>query len=139
MSTVEGLKSGAVNVSDIATLEQLDIEQLVGELSSHYPIEFLNHRIGEKWEVGLAKNHVSDEFQRCLMLTSEGGHLTTIAVMAFIGFQQSPSSPEFCDMTSGAGYSLYRTPDGWRIKSLDEKQVSLKRNVLKKRGWLFAN
>lgn len=139
MSTVESLKSGSVNVSDIATLEQLDIEQLVDELSSHYLIEFLNHRIGEKWEVGLAKGRVNDEFQRCLMLTSERGHLTTIAVMAFINFQQSPSSPDLCDMTSGAGYSLCRTPDGWKIRSLDEKRVSLKRDVLKKRGWLFAS
>lgn len=139
MSTAENLKSGAVNVSDIAMLEQLDIEQLVGELSSHYPVRFLNHRIGEKWEVGLAKDRVSDELQRCLMLTSERGHLTTIAVIAFIDFQQSASTPDLCDMTSGGGYSLYRTPDGWKIKSLDEKQVSLKRDVLKNRGWLFAS
>lgn len=138
MSTVESLKSGTVNVSDIATLEQLDLVKLVGELSSYYPIEFLNHRIGEKWEIGLAQDCVSDEFQRCLILTSERGHLTTIAVMASINVQQSPSSPDIYEMTSGGGYSLYRTPDGWKIKFLEEKQISLKRDVLKRRGWLFA-
>jgi hypothetical protein len=139
MSTLESLKSGAINVSDITLLEQLDTEQLVDELSTYYQIQFLDRRVGKKWEVGLAKDRVNDDFHRCLMLTSERGHLTTIAVMACLQIQESLSSPGIYEMTSGGGFSLYRTPDGWRIKSLDEKRVSLKRDSLKKRGWLFAS
>lgn len=137
MSTVDSLKSGALNVSDIESLERMDPEQFVNDLLPHYPVQFLDHQMGDKWEVGLAKHRDNGDFQRCLMLTSEGGHLTTIAVMAFVRFQPGRSSADLDEMTSGAGYSLYQTPDGWRIKSLDEKRVSLKSEVLKKRGWLF--
>lgn len=138
MSTVERLKTGTIDVSDIQTLEQLDVDQLISDVSVAYPARFLEHRVGDKWEVGLAKDRRQDACRRCLMLTSEHGRLTTIAVIDSIEIQPSSAATGSYEVITGGGFNLYRTPDGWKVKPMEEKSVTLTKATMQKRGWLFS-
>jgi hypothetical protein len=138
MATAENLKSGTIDISDVHSLEQLDVRQLVDELSAAFPERFLERRIADKWEVGLAKAKAGHRLNRCILLTSESGQLTTVAMMAFVEFRPSVQNAAVVDISSGGGFSLYRTPDGWKTKLLEEKTVSLATSELAKRGWLIT-
>jgi len=55
--------------------------------------------------------------------------------MSLLRVRTPRGEDEPVELSSGAGFSLYRDPDGWKIKLLDEKTVSLSRKVLQDRGW----
>ena len=132
---VERLKTGTLDVSDLKTLERLKMDQLVDRLSRRYPVRFLEGQIRNKREVGLAQRRRGRKYIRCLFLTDESGRLTALSTMTFLRIRPSSHPANTVQLSSGAGFSLYRDPDGWKIKLVEERTVSLTEAALRKRGW----
>jgi hypothetical protein len=135
------------------------VEEILARLRPSHPVPFLNRHLGQKTEFGLARGKARrydyrpklhwprkskqpaklfrDEFKDCLLLTAESGWLTTLATMTSLRFRPSRRDPAQFELSCGAGLSLYRDPDGWKIKLLEERTVSLAERSLRARGWLF--
>jgi hypothetical protein len=139
---VERLKFGTLDVSDLRLIEALRLPNILERLSGSYPIRFLFRQQRTKQEIGLARTHrvvrrqagTTHTFQDCLLLTSESDQITTLAAMPLLRVRVRRSS-EGIDLDCGAGFSLYRDPDGWKIKLLEERTIRLSRQALSVRGW----
>jgi hypothetical protein len=139
---VQRLQVGTLELFDLEAFEKLRVDELLHDLGPAYPVRFLERQQRSKREVGLAQRQRSGRTKRmyqCLLLTTESNRMTGMAVMTFLRFRPSPQQQGMYDLTSGAGFSLYHDPDGWRIKLLQERTVSLRRKSLMERGWLFLN
>jgi hypothetical protein len=136
----ERLKSGVIGLADVPVLESLEIPRLLELLGPYFPVRFLEgqQRNGKR-EIGLARERNSaaetHTFRRCLLLTSEGGRLTTVAVLSQLVVRVKQGEDETLELVSASGFSLFRDPDGWKVKTLEEKTVSLSRQTLQARGW----
>ena len=137
------LQVGTLELFDLEAFEKLQIEDLTRELGSVYPLRFLKRQHRAKQEIGLAQSQSSSKrwpsklLHQCLLFTCESGRMTAMAVMTHIRFR--PSQQGIFELTSGAGFSVYHDPDGWRIKLLQQRTVSLTRKNLRERGWLLLN
>jgi hypothetical protein len=142
---VQRLQVGTLELFDLEAFEKLRVEDLVHELSRGYPVRFLESRHGKKQEIGLAQGQSSNKrwptkhLHQCLLLTTESERMTAMAVMTHLRFRPSQQQQGFFELMSGAGFSVYHDPDGWRVKLLQERTVSLTRRSLKDRGWLLLN
>ena len=140
---VQRLQAGTLKLFDLEAFEKLQIEDLTRELGSVYPLRFLKRQHRAKQEIGLAQSQSSSKrwpsklLHQCLLFTCESGRMTAMAVMTHIRFR--PSQQGIFELTSGAGFSVYHDPDGWRIKLLQQRTVSLTRKNLRERGWLLLN
>ena len=140
---VQRLQVGTFELFDLEAFEKLQIEELTRELGTAYPLSFLKRQQRTKQEIGLAQSQSTSKrwpsklLRQCLLFTSESGRMTAMAVMTHIRFR--PSQRGIFELTSGAGFSVYHDPDGWRIKLLQERAVSLTRKSLRERGWLLLN
>jgi hypothetical protein len=132
---VQRIKSGTLNVSDLESLTHLNADDVVDDLSRFYPVRFLEGCQRSKREVGLAQSRQRQKYFHCLLLTSEGGQVTSLAAMTCLRVRRLPSSPDSWEVTCGAGFNLYLDPDGWRLKLLEERTISLSEETLRKRGW----
>jgi hypothetical protein len=70
-------------------------------------------------------------------VTSEAERLTTVAFLDLLTVSIPRGTDEPVELTSGSGYSLYHDPDGWKVKLLVERSISLNRATLRERGWHF--
>ncbi len=137
------LEAGTMELFDLDAFEKLKIEDLATELAAAFPVRFLERRHGKKQEIGLAQRKTSSSrwptqsLHRCLLLTSESGLMTAMAVMTTIRFRPSQEQAGSFELTSGAGFNVYHDPDGWRIKLLQQRTVVLKQEALTTRGWLL--
>jgi hypothetical protein len=132
---VERIKSGTLNVSDLDELAHLNAEEVIDDLSRLYPIRFLAGSQRRKREVGLARSRQRQKYLHCLLLTSEGGRLTSLAAVTCLRIRRLRGAAESWQVTCGAGFNLYHDPDGWRLKLLEERTISLSEESLRKRGW----
>jgi hypothetical protein len=133
--TLEMLGVGVVDLGALELLEELDVRNLCSDLSPSFPVRFLELRRGRKREFGLAQSRRKGKYRRCLLLTCESDALTTLALIAFIRIRQSREASAESELTTGGGFSLYHDPDGWKVKLLEERTVSLTRETLIQRGW----
>jgi hypothetical protein len=140
---VRRLQVGTFELSDLQAFEKLCICDMVQELAQSHPVRFLDRSHGNKREIGVAQGlrrsnrWTTGRLVDCLLFTSEFELLTTIARMTNLRFRPSRQSPGIMELISGAGFSVYHDPDGWRIKLLHERTVPLKTKTLKERGWLL--
>jgi hypothetical protein len=88
-----------------------------------------------KTEIGLAQKRRARRYLRCIVLTFEFDRLTSLASMTYLRFRRSARQPEVRELASGAGFNLFRDIDGWKIKLLEERKVTLPDTSLRKRGW----
>jgi hypothetical protein len=142
---VQRLQVGTLELFDLEVFEKLQIEDLTHELGSAYPLRFLQRRQKTKQEIGLAQSQSSSKrwptklLRQCLLFTSESGLMTAMAAMTQLRFRPSQRQEGIFELTSGAGFSVYHDPDGWRIKLLQERTVSLPRKTLREKGWLLLD
>jgi hypothetical protein len=121
---VQHLQAATFELFDLEAFEKLPIEDLAHRLSAAYPIRFLKRHRRTKQEVGLAQSERSSRrsptkvLKQCLLLTSESGLMTAMAVMTEIRFRPSRQLAGTLELTTGAGFSVYHDPDGWRVKLL---------------------
>lgn len=141
------LRSGIFNVADFNRMGKFKIDDVLAELTVLFPHKFLEHETQKSHEIGLALWHgrvaragqkgVSHTYRHCLLLKSQAGVLTGLTLMWKLRFRPSPTEKKSFEFLSGAGMSVFRSPDGWVIKVLEEKTVSLPERLLLKRGWFF--
>jgi hypothetical protein len=140
---VQRLQVGTLELFDLKAFEQLQIADLAQQLCDAYPVRFLERHHRTKDEIGLAQSLTRNNrwvtllLHNCLLLTSEFERMTTMAVMTQIRFRPSREGEAEFELKSGAGFSVYHDPDGWRIKLLQEHTVSLTEGSLHKRGWIL--
>ena len=132
---IQRIKSGTLNVADLDDLADLDAAEVVDRLSDLYPVRFLEGSRRDKREIGLAQVQQRQKYLHCLLLTTEGDRLTSLAAMTCLRVRRLPGSPDRRELTCGAGFNLYHDPDGWRLKLLEERTISLSDDALRKRGW----
>jgi hypothetical protein len=156
---VERLKEGTLDLTDLKSLEGIPPADVVAQITAFFPVKFLDRTQRNKRELGLAQVHrrripgprkpnsrtplrkqtaATDAFHRCVLLTCESDHLTTLAVMTLLRTRSPRAEEEPIALSSGAGFSLYHDPDGWKIKLLEEKTITLSRQSLHARGWQLA-
>lgn len=132
---VQRIKSGTLNVSDLESLSRVDADFVVDDLSRLYPVRFLEGSQRTKREVGLAQLRHRQKYLHCLLLTSEAGRVTSLAALTCLRARRLPGSADSWELTCGAGFNLYHDPDGWRLKLLEERTISLSEETLRRRGW----
>jgi hypothetical protein len=69
------------------------------------------------------------------LLTSESDRITTLAAMPLLRARVPRDRDEPIQLSCGAGFSLYADPDGWKLKLLEERTITLSRQALQERGW----
>jgi hypothetical protein len=123
------------------SLTKFRIEDVLAKLTELFPHKFLEHKTETAHEVGLARLHapkvISHTYRHCILIKSEAGIVTGLTFMSKLRIRPSPTKKKSFEFLSGAGMGVYRSPDGWVIKKLQEKSVSLTEELLMKRGWLF--
>src|SRR4051794_34503374 len=129
---VRGLKAGVLGVSDLQALSSLPAQDLLAGLRAEYPLPFLEGQARDKQEIGLARTRRGPRYRRCVILTFEAGRLTSLAEMTFLRIRPSPKHADDTELTCGAGFNVYHDPDGWRVKLLEERTVTLANESLKK-------
>jgi hypothetical protein len=140
---VRRLQVGMVELFDLEAFEKLQIADLARQLRAAYPVRFLDRHHRTKKEIGLAQTLTRSNrwvtllLHNCLLLTSESERMTAMAVMTHIRIRPSRRGEAEFELKSGAGFSVYHDPDGWRIKLLQEHTVSLTEVSLHKRGWIL--
>lgn len=134
---VQNLERGVLELSqDLESFEDLTLAELLPELSNRYPIRFLDRHRDQTREVGIAQSRRRNRYRGCLLLTQEAEGLTTLAFLTFLRFRRPRTPGEPYELATGGGFSLYRPPEGWSIKLLQERTVSLTRHQLQERGWM---
>jgi hypothetical protein len=142
---VQRLQGGTLDLFDLEAFEKLKIEDLTRELSAVFPVRFLERRHGHKEEIGVAqrvtksKRWATRSLHQCLLVTSEAGSMTGMAVITEIRLRPSQQEQGSFELISGAGFNVYHDPDGWRIKLLHQRTVVLRQEALRARGWLLLN
>lgn len=135
---VQRIKSGTLNVSDLDDLTDLDAEEVVDRLSELYPVRFFEGSRRKKREIGLAQVRQRQKYLHCLLLTTEADRLTSLAAMTCLRVRRLPGSADHWELRCGAGFNLYHDPDGWRLKLLEERTITLSQEMLRKRGWSLS-
>jgi hypothetical protein len=149
------LEAGSFDDEDTAILEQTSAAQLVHEFRSVYRLMFQERRIGNKWELSLARSVRAElvirpipdvlfvsllwvpAYLNCLMLNIEGDSLTGISRFTRLTVWAVKKPEQGLALRTGRGFKLDRTPDGWAIKPLRKRTVKLSEGFLRERGWRF--
>lgn len=149
------LRTGSAEPADITVLERTKASDLLAELVSDYSLRFQERRVGEKWELGLARSLRHELSARvpcnssfpivllipvlrsCLLLSGEGDRVTGVVATTRLSVKPCRTSSEGLALTTGGGFKLEQAPDGWAVKPLRKRTVKLTEEFLRRRGWHF--
>src|SRR5579883_1702238 len=152
---VRQVRPGELDQAQISTLERLSATEFVEELRSKYLVLFQERRVGHKPEIGLARS-VSLELARrrlpnsrlslfffmpvlgqCVFVSSYDDRITEVTTVASI--QVIPGGGDSFEITlrTGLGHKFDKRPDGWFLKKLKKRPVTLSEALLSARGWNF--
>ena len=149
------LKAGIADPADIQLIEQSLPRDFLDDLGSVYQLRFQERHLGKKWEAGVARALrfemasissngspypmllVIPVFRSCLFLSGEGDAITGISVATRLRAKPIHKPCKGLALTTGRGFKLDRTPDGWQLKPLEKRTVKLSDEFLQKRGWHF--
>jgi hypothetical protein len=149
------LRSGKLDVANASSLEQLSSSDFAADLREGYPLAFQERRIRHKHEIGMARSisletslyqipnslflHVRSflTLSKCVFVSSYNDSLSEITTISHI--QVVPKGGVALDVTlkMGRGYKLDKTPDGWTVRRLKRRTITLTEPFLVKRGWNF--
>ena len=149
------LRSGTWDVANASQLEQTPWNEFVAELRALYPVMFQERLVDTKREIGLARSlqfqlavrRLPDSLftlpcllpvlRRCLFANSYEETLSEITISTGIRVRPAGGSSRNVILKMGRGHKLDRTPDGWVLKPLEMRSVTLTEAFLSKRGWRF--
>jgi hypothetical protein len=155
INLVRQVRSGELDQAQISTVEHLSATEFVQELRSKYLVLFQERRVGHKYEIGLARSvslelarrqlpnsHLSLFFfmpvlRQCMFVSSYDDRITEVTTVASI--QVIPGGGDSVEITlrMGLGHKLDKRPDGWFLKKLKKRPVTLSEAFLSARGWNF--
>ena len=149
------LRSGKLDVANATSLEQFSSSDFASDLREVYPLVFQERRIQNKHEIGMARS-ISLEtaihqvrnsrfsliglfptLSKCIFISSYDDSIGEITAISSI--QVVPKGGPTLDVTLklGVGYKLDKAPDGWTVKRLKRRTITLTEPLLAKRGWNF--
>lgn len=149
------LRHGRCEPAEIAALDRAAARELLEELASIYTYRFQERRLHDKWEISMAKSLrqrldarfprqsvfpiliPTPVFRSCVFVSGEGDRITGLGVTKGLIARPTRRSPQELVVTTGSGFKLDRTPDGWVIQTLKRRTVHLSQEFLRKRGWRF--
>ncbi len=76
-------------------------------------------------------------FRDCLLLSGEAESVTGVAVATRLIVKPRRKPRRALVLTTGRGFKLDRSPDGWVIKPVKKRTVTLTEEFLRKNGWQF--
>jgi hypothetical protein len=148
------LRSGALQAPDAAILEQIAFDEFVSDVRSVYPVLFQERAVGRKQELGLAQGvqfdvaagkvlnslfpaaHLLPVLRRCLLLSAYDNAISEITYIGTLRIRPEWATSSVV-LRMGRGCKLDRTPDGWSVKALTRRDVTLAERILADRGWKF--
>ena len=155
MSLVRQVRSGESDQALISTVEHLSAAEFIRELRSKYLVLFQERRVGRKYEIGLARS-LSLELARrrppnsrlslfffmpvlrqCLFVSSYDDHITEITTVASIRVVPGGGDSLDVALRMELGHKLDKRPDGWFVRKLKKRPVTLSEAFLSARGWNF--
>jgi hypothetical protein len=147
------LRLGKLNVASATLLEPYSASGLILDLGGRYPILFQERRFGKKHEVGMARS-LRFEFAvrksgeslfpqvsllpilwRCLFVSSYEDSISELTMATGIRVWPHAEASKDLVLKMGRGYKLDRTPDGWVLKPIKRREVTLSESFLLGRGW----
>ena len=145
------LKDAQKGIFNIPQLEQLDFPKAITATFLIVSLQVVRaHSLDHFFEVGFAETQEAAKekgktdqqsihtYVHCVFLTSDSGALTGVTFLGRIHCRPSPNKNGSFELASSSSVSVFKSPDGWVVKSLEEKTISLDEQVMTKRGWLFG-
>ena len=152
---LQHLRTGTWGQVDSDFLEQYSAADLVAELRLISPYTFQERRIGNKWEISLARGlrtelstrHIRDSvlvslavvpvYLDCVMLNVEDDHVNGISRFRRLRVRSVGKPTPGLVLTMSRGFKFDLAPDGWAMKPLKKRTVRLPESFLNDRGWQF--
>ena len=149
------LRLGRLDVVEAAALEQVKAADLIAEIAGLYPFRFQERRLREKWEIGSARAlrwelaarrprgtlfpiwFLMPVWRHCVLLSGEGDSLTGVAAISRLAARPLHKPFLGLALTTGPGFKLDKTADGWILKTEQRRTAKLSEEFLQKRGWRF--
>ncbi|MBI1831691.1 MAG: hypothetical protein HYR84_09600 [Planctomycetes bacterium] len=149
------LKVGTFDSADVQALENTGADDFVAGLDASYPMRFQERRLRDKWEVGVSSSLrfelvslspkracfpilvLAPVFRNCLFVSSEAGFVTGLSWATRLSIRPVRQLFPGVIMTTGRGFKLDLTPDGWVLKAFEKQTVKLTDEFLQNRGWRF--
>lgn len=149
---LQSLRAGRCDPAFTSYLEQASASSLVAELLTSFPIVFQQRAFEHKREIGLAREAACLlKFRRqsnsafpvivarpslvhCLLMSA---YHDTVSEITWAGKIQVRSAAGGLVLSFGKGYKLDKMVDGWSLKPLRARKVTLSEELLSARGWKF--
>ena len=149
------LRKGTHDNSDLTFLEHVNASEWIAELKSVFRLTFQERHVGGKWEVSLARTRRTELVSRpirnspfvsfivvpvyvdCVMLNMEDNAVTGVSRLDRLVVRAVAKPVPGLALTTGRGFKLDKTPDGWAVKRLRRRTVRLSESFLQGRGWQF--
>ncbi len=149
------LRSGTLESADAALFDQIPFSEFIPEIRTLYPVLFQERAVGRKLEVGMACSvqleiaahrlpkslvpaaYLLPVLRRCLFVSSYGDSITEITATSSLHVRPVWGADNEVQLRMSRGFKLDRTPDGWAIRPLQRRAVTLSEDFLLRRGWKF--
>ena len=149
------IKAGTFDPADVQALEGTSARDFLADIDSVYAIRFQERRLKGKWEVGVARSLrfeladyssskgifpiliVVPVFRRCVFLSGDADTITGVSVTTRLMVRPIRKPFRGLALTTGRGFKLQQTPDGWDLKAMEKRTVKLTDEFLQERGWRF--
>jgi hypothetical protein len=146
---LQSLRTGRRDQALTVYLDQVSARALIAGLKAAYSVVFQERTVEQKHEIGMSQErkyvlqHSGDEIPaiaapaslvHCLFISD---YHDKVSEITWAGRIQVRNAPGGLALTYGKGYKLDRTVDGWTIKPLRIRNVTLSEELLSARGWKF--
>ena len=149
------LKIGTFDLSQTARLDAMSPVELISNLSDTYPIVFQRRQIRDKHEIGMARKisletaarrlpgsnfsryDIFPSIKNCVFISHYANALSEITVVTSIRVRPLGGPTLEVGLKTSRGHKLDKTPDGWIVKQLKSRSVTLSESFLLARGWNF--
>jgi hypothetical protein len=152
---VRRLRSGVLDTADTSALERVSASEFIADLKTVYHVLFHERHVGRKYEVGMARSlqfelaarktsgslfpavHLLPVLRNCLFVSAYDNVLGEVTSAASVHVMPQGDASGNVIVRMGRGFKLDRSPDGWVLKPLKTREVTLTEAFLAKRGWKF--
>lgn len=136
--------------------EGMSAKKLFSELQAEYPIVFQKRQVGQKQEIGLAKEVIYGlrfrapspspmmvqstrlTYRNCLLVSEYANAVSEITWLKRVDVLRARHGAKGLRLRFSEGFKADKTVDGWHVKALFQGDRLLSMDVLKKHGWQFG-
>jgi len=152
IAVLRQLRSARPDAGVAERLGQMSANAIVADIRAAYPVLFQERFIGRKHEVGVARA-LRFEFSardslspalcllpvlwKCVFVSSYDDVVSEVTSTASIHVRPAWNTPHKTVLKLGRGVKFDSTAEGWTVKPLQRRAVTLSDDLLRKRGWKF--